>query len=83
MCAPERVPAQVDSEQPPQLDDRLRVIVDTKVADAVDPLARLRAIAAQIGEERTAGAFVNFGADYLARGRIFVGGDTFGCCRAT
>ena len=32
------------------------------------------AIAARIGEERTVGAFVNFGADYLAPGRIFVGG---------
>jgi 2-dehydropantoate 2-reductase len=31
-------------------------------------------IAARIGEERTVGAFVNFGADYLAPGRIFVGG---------
>ena len=31
-------------------------------------------IAAVIGEERTIGAFVNFGADYLAPGRIFVGG---------
>jgi 2-dehydropantoate 2-reductase len=33
------------------------------------------AIAARIGEERTVGAFVNFGADYLAPGRIFVGGE--------
>src|SRR5580765_7965356 len=32
-------------------------------------------IAARIGEERTVGAFVNFGADYLAPGRIFVGGE--------
>jgi 2-dehydropantoate 2-reductase len=31
-------------------------------------------IAARIGEQRTVGAFVNFGADYLAPGRIFVGG---------
>ncbi len=31
-------------------------------------------IAARIGEERTVGALVNFGADYLAPGRIFVGG---------
>jgi 2-dehydropantoate 2-reductase len=31
-------------------------------------------IAAQIGAERTVGAFVNFGADYLEPGRIFVGG---------
>jgi 2-dehydropantoate 2-reductase len=31
-------------------------------------------IAAKIGEERTVGAFVNFGADYLGPGRIFVGG---------
>jgi 2-dehydropantoate 2-reductase len=31
-------------------------------------------IAARIGEERTVGAFVNFGADYLEPGRIFVGG---------
>ncbi|HEY2937149.1 MAG TPA: amidase family protein [Gaiellaceae bacterium] len=32
------------------------------------------AIAQLIGAERTVGAFVNFGADYLAPGRIFVGG---------
>ena len=32
------------------------------------------AIAARVGEERTVGAFVNFGADYLEPGRIFVGG---------
>jgi 2-dehydropantoate 2-reductase len=31
-------------------------------------------IAARIGEERTVGAFVSFGADYLEPGRIFVGG---------
>ena len=31
-------------------------------------------IAAAVGEERTVGAFVNFGADYLGPGRIFVGG---------
>jgi 2-dehydropantoate 2-reductase len=31
-------------------------------------------IASIVGEERTVGAFVNFGADYLAPGRIFVGG---------
>src|SRR5262245_51322549 len=32
------------------------------------------AIAARVGEDRTVGAFVNLGADYLAPGRIFVGG---------
>jgi 2-dehydropantoate 2-reductase len=31
-------------------------------------------IAAAVGSERTIGAFVNFGADYLAPGRIFFGG---------
>ena len=31
-------------------------------------------IASLAGEERTVGAFVNFGADYLGPGRIFVGG---------
>jgi 2-dehydropantoate 2-reductase len=31
-------------------------------------------IAAAVGHERTVGAFVNFGADYLGPGRIFVGG---------
>jgi 2-dehydropantoate 2-reductase len=31
-------------------------------------------IAAAVGEERTVGAFVNFGADYLAPGRILLGG---------
>ena len=33
-----------------------------------------RAIAARIGAERTVGAFVNFGADYIAPGRIMYGG---------
>src|SRR4051794_13237449 len=32
------------------------------------------AIARRVGEERTLGAFVNFGADYLAPGRIFLAG---------
>jgi 2-dehydropantoate 2-reductase len=32
------------------------------------------AIAAAVGPERTVGAFVNFGADYLAPGRILLGG---------
>ena len=32
------------------------------------------AIADRVGEERTVGAFVNFGADYIAPGQIFVGG---------
>jgi 2-dehydropantoate 2-reductase len=31
-------------------------------------------IAERVGEERTVGAFVNFGADYLEPGRIFLGG---------
>jgi 2-dehydropantoate 2-reductase len=31
-------------------------------------------IAARVGSERTVGAFVNFGADYLEPGRIFLGG---------
>ena len=31
-------------------------------------------IAGRVGTERTVGAFVNFGADYLEPGRIFVGG---------
>ena len=31
-------------------------------------------IAASVGAERTVGAFVNFGADYLGPGRIFLGG---------
>src|SRR5262245_30669067 len=31
-------------------------------------------IAAAVGTERTVGAFVNFGADYVGPGRIFVGG---------
>lgn len=33
------------------------------------------AIADRVGEERTVGAFVNFGADYIAPGHIFVGGN--------
>lgn len=33
-----------------------------------------RAIAAAVGPDRTVGAFVNFGADYLAPGRILLGG---------
>ena len=32
-------------------------------------------IAAEIGQERTVGALVNFGADYLSPGRIFLGGE--------
>jgi ketopantoate reductase len=32
-------------------------------------------IAASVGVERTVGAFVNFGADYLGPGRIFLGGE--------
>jgi 2-dehydropantoate 2-reductase len=32
------------------------------------------AIAAAVGEERVVGAFVNFGADYVAPGRVFLGG---------
>jgi 2-dehydropantoate 2-reductase len=31
-------------------------------------------VAAVVGEERTVGAFVNFGADYVEPGRIFLGG---------
>ena len=31
-------------------------------------------IAAAVGRERTVGAFVNFGADYLGPGRVFLGG---------
>jgi 2-dehydropantoate 2-reductase len=31
-------------------------------------------IATRVGEERTVGAFVNFGADWVAPGRIFLGG---------
>jgi 2-dehydropantoate 2-reductase len=31
-------------------------------------------IAAHVGEHRTVGAFVNFGADYLEPGRVFLGG---------
>src|SRR5215210_2762713 len=31
-------------------------------------------IAARVGEQRTVGAFVNFGADWVAPGRIFLGG---------
>jgi 2-dehydropantoate 2-reductase len=33
------------------------------------------AIAERVGEERTVGAFVNFGADYIAPGHILVGGE--------
>ena len=33
------------------------------------------AIAEAVGRERTVGALVNFGADYLAPGRIFLGGN--------
>ena len=34
-----------------------------------------RVIAARIGAERTVGAFVNFGADYIAPGRVMYGGE--------
>src|SRR5918996_3151616 len=39
--APERVPALVDSEEAAELGDRLGVVVDAQVADAVDALAGL------------------------------------------
>ena len=39
---PEGVPDEVDADEPPQLDDRLGVVVDPELADAVDPLTLLR-----------------------------------------
>src|SRR3954452_6186110 len=39
--AAHRIPARPDSDEAPQLGDRLRVILDAEVADAVDPFARL------------------------------------------
>jgi hypothetical protein len=40
-CAAERVPDLVDPEQPSELDNRLPMILDAQLADAVDALARL------------------------------------------
>ena len=52
MRAPHARPSASRCRQPPQLDDRLGVILDAKVADAVDALARLGAAAGALDDER-------------------------------
>jgi 2-dehydropantoate 2-reductase len=85
-----RVPAVSPAGLPDRLDAVLLAVKSQHTETALDAIApRLApdgfvvslqngvnepAIAARIGEERTVGAFVNFGADYLAPGRIFLGG---------
>src|SRR5712691_6070528 len=85
-----RVPAVLPDELPDGLGAVLLAVKSQHTQEALDAIEpRLApdgfvvslqngvnepAIAARIGEERTVGAFVNFGADYLAPGRIFVGG---------
>src|SRR3954449_8386056 len=50
--AAERLPARPDADKAPERDDRLRVILDPQVADAVDSLARARACAETLDDER-------------------------------
>ena len=86
-----RVPAVLPVELPDELGAVLLAVKSQHTGAALDAIApRLApdgfvvslqngvnepAIAERIGEERTVGGFVNFGADYLAPGRIFVGGE--------
>jgi len=86
-----RVPAVLPDELPDELGAVLLAVKSQHTGAALDAIApRLApdgfvvslqngvnepAIAERIGEERTVGGFVNFGADYLAPGRIFVGGE--------
>src|SRR5580765_5919432 len=85
-----RVPAVVPGELPDGLGAVLLAVKSQHTAAALDAIAPRLApdgfvvslqngvnepgIAGRIGEKRTVGAFVNFGADYVAPGRIFVGG---------
>lgn len=85
-----RVPAVVPDELPAELDAVLLAVKAQHTGAALTAIAPRLApqgfvvslqnglnepvIAGLIGEERTIGGFVNFGADYLAPGRIFVGG---------
>jgi 2-dehydropantoate 2-reductase len=85
-----RVPAVSAGELPDGLGAVLLAVKAQHTGDALAAIAPLLApdgfvvslqngvnepvIAAAIGEARTVGAFVNFGADYLSPGRIFVGG---------
>jgi len=85
-----RVPAITPDELPEQLGAVLLAVKAHHTEEAVRPVAERLApdgfvvslqnginepiIAAAVGEARTVGAFVNFGADYLEPGRIFLGG---------
>jgi 2-dehydropantoate 2-reductase len=85
-----RVPAVVPGDLPDSLGAVLLAVKAQHTDEALDAVApRLRPdgfvvslqngineplIARRLGEERTVGAFVNFGADWLAPGRIFLGG---------
>ena len=85
-----RLPAVLPGELPDELGAVLLAVKSQHTGAALDAIApRLApdgfvvslqngvnepAIAERIGEGRTVGGFVNFGADYLAPGRIFVGG---------
>jgi 2-dehydropantoate 2-reductase len=84
------VPAVLPGDLPPRLDKVILAVKTQHTASAMEQIApRLAedgfvlslqnglnppAIASVVGAERTVGAFVNFGADWLAPGRIFVGG---------
>ena len=85
-----RVPAVLPAELPDELGAVLLAVKSQHTGTALTAIAPRLApdgfvvslqngvnepvIADRIGEERTVGAFVNFGADYLEPGRIFVGG---------
>jgi 2-dehydropantoate 2-reductase len=85
-----RVPAVLPAGLPDGLGAVLLAVKSQHTAAALDEIAPRLApdgfvvslqngineprIAGRIGAEHTVGAFVNFGADYLAPGRIFVGG---------
>src|SRR3954447_17784792 len=85
-----RVPAVTPDELPGKLEAVLLAVKAQDTEDALRAITpRLHAdgfvvslqngvneplIAARVGEKRTVGAFVNFGADWVAPGRIFLGG---------
>src|SRR3954447_12880585 len=85
-----RVPAVTPDGLPGELEAVLLAVKAQHTEDALRTIApRLRAdgfvvslqngvneplIASRVGEQRTVGAFVNFGADWIAPGRIFLGG---------
>jgi 2-dehydropantoate 2-reductase len=85
-----RTPAVVPDELPGELGAVLLAVKSQHTQDALRAIAPRLApdgfvvslqnginepvVASIVGEERTVGAFVNFGADWVAPGRIFLGG---------